>query len=172
MKPEPHSAGGKRRWFAHPWLSVTVAGCWLLLQGSLEPVHWLWAVILGAVLPWLAHDFIDAPTAGIRSLPTILRLGLRVPWDIVVANLTVARLILEPGRQPRPHWVEVPYTLQDPRAITLLATIITMTPGTVSCVVDEKRSRILVHALDAPDAQAVAAEILERYERPLKEIFR
>jgi multicomponent K+:H+ antiporter subunit E len=88
-----------------------------------------------------------------------------------VANLTVARLVLDPRRQPAPRWVVVEHTLRDPRAVTLLATIITMTPGTVSTVVDEKHSRILVHALDAEDPQAVAAEILERYGRPLQEIF-
>ena len=41
----------------------------------------------------------------------------------------------------------------------------------MSCVVDEHRREILVHALDAPDPEAVVAEILARYERPLREIF-
>ena len=79
--------------------------------------------------------------------------------------------MLHPGREPRPAWVRVPYTLTDARGIALLGAIITNTPGTVSSVVDENRREILVHALDAPDPEAIVAEILERYERPLKEIF-
>jgi len=171
MKPDPHGAGGARRWFAHPWLTVMIAVSWLLLQGSLDLVHWLWAVALGLLLPWLAHDFIDAPTGLLRGYGAMARLGLRVLWDIVVANLTVARLILDPRRQPQPAWLAVDHQLKDPRAVVLLAAIITMTPGTVSCVVDDKRSRIVVHALDAADPQAVAAEILQRYAAPLQEIF-
>lgn len=171
MKPAPHGAGGPRRWFAHPWLSGVILASWLLLQGSLAPVHWLWGALLGVLLPWLAHDFIDAPCGPVRNVGAIARLAARVAWDIVRANLTVARLVLDPRRQPRPAWVQVESSLQDPRAFVLLATIVTMTPGTVSCVLDEERRRILVHALDADDPQAVAAEILERYEQPLKEIF-
>lgn len=171
MKPAPHTAAGERRWLAHPWLTGAILASWLLLQGSLDPAHWLWGLVLGLVLPWLAHDFIDAPPTPVRALRTLLRLAGVVLWDIVKANLTVARIVLDPRRQPQPAWVRIDHALQDPRGIVLLAAIITMTPGTVSCVVDEERGSILVHALDAPDPQAVAAEIRERYEQPLKEIF-
>jgi len=94
-----------------------------------------------------------------------------VLWDIVRANVAVAALVLNPRRAPRPAWVEVAHGLQAPQAVALLATIITTTPGTVSCVVDEERGVILVHALDAPDPQAVIDEILLRYAQPLKEIL-
>jgi len=172
MKPAPHGAGGPRRWFAHPWLSAVVAAGWLLLQGPLAPANWIWAAVLGLLLPWLAHDFIDAPARSPRRAGLLLRLAGRVLLDIVRANLTVARIVLDPRRVPQPAWVKVPYALEDARAVALLASIVTMTPGTVSCVIDEARREILVHALDAPDPQAVAAEIRERYEQPLKEIFR
>ncbi len=52
-----------------------------------------------------------------------------------------------------------------------MATIITITPGTVSCVIDEVRSVILIHALDCDDARALVAQIKDRYERPLRRIF-
>lgn len=161
---------GPRRWLAHPWMSLLTGASWLLLQGSLEPVHWIWAAILGLVLPWLAHDFIG-PGSQVRSGAVLLRLVFTVLWDIVVANLAVARLVLHPKVRPRPAWLRVHHTLEDPRAVVLLATIITTTPGTVSAVIDEERKEILVHALDAADPVALAAEILHRYERPLKEIF-
>lgn len=171
MKPAPHSVAGERRWLAHPWLTGLIAVAWLLLQGSLAPVHWLWGLLLGLLLPWLVHDFIDTPVTPLRSLRPIPQLALRVLWDIARANLTVARIVLDPRRHPTPAWVRVDYSLQDPRGVALLATIITMTPGTVSCLVDEERRHILVHALDAADPEALAAEILQRYEHPLKEIF-
>jgi len=160
----------ERRWLAHPWLSAVIALVWVLLQGSPAPANLLWAAILGLVLPWLAHDFIGAGSRP-RAPMTMLRLALAVLRDIVVANIAVARIVLRPRPDPHPAWLRVPYTLQDPRAVMLLATIITTTPGTVSCVVDEERREILVHALDASDPQAVIADILARYERPLKEIF-
>lgn len=165
----PESAGG-RRWLAHPWLSAIIGLCWLLLQGSLAPANLLWAALLGIGLPWLVHGFIG-PGSRPRRGGVALRLAGVVLWDIVLANIAVARLVLNPARSPHPAWVRVPYSLEDPRAVVLLATIITTTPGTVSCVVDEDRREILVHALNATDPGAVAREIAERYEAPLKEIF-
>lgn len=171
MKAGPRSVPA-RRWLPHPWLSAMVLAAWLLLQGSLAPVHWLWGGILALLLPWLASDFAPVAAMRVRLSGPLLRLVARVFWDIVRANLTVARLVLDPRRQPSPAWVRVDHGLEDPRAVVLLASIITMTPGTVSCVVDEARRCILVHALDAGDPAAIAAEIRERYEQPLKEIFR
>jgi multicomponent K+:H+ antiporter subunit E len=174
MKPDElrgdRVANSTRRWFAHPWLSSVIAASWLLLQGSLAPAHLLWAAVLSLVLPWLLDDFMGA-AAPMRGARIALRLAAVVLWDIVLANLAVARIVLHPGVTPRPAWLSVPYTITDARGIALLATIITNTPGTVSCVVDEARAEILVHALDAPDPGVVVADILARYDRPLKEIF-
>ena len=169
-KPVSALPNSRRRWLAHPTLSVLIAGSWLLLQGSLGPADLLWAVLMGVGLPWLVQDFLG-PGQPLRAAGVAFKLVFVVLWDIVVANLAVARIVLHPGITPRPAWVRVPYTLTDARGIVLLATIITTTPGTVSCLVDEDRREILVHALDADDPGAVAAEILHRYERPLKEIF-
>lgn len=170
MNGAEHKEPAVRRWLAHPWLSATTAVSWLLLQGSLAWANLLWAAILGVLLPWLAHDFIGAG-ARLRAPAAVVRLACVVLWDIVVANLAVARIVLHPGVTPRPAWLSVPYTLTDERAIVLLATIITTTPGTVSCLIDEERQRILVHALDAAEPAAMVADIVRRYEQPLKEIF-
>ncbi len=97
---------------------------------------------------------------------------LVVLWDIVIANITVARIILFKRDSDRePNWVCVPLDLRTPEAITVLAGTITMTPGTVSCDLSAQGHNLLVHCLDAPDPAAVRDEIKQRYERRLKEIF-
>jgi multicomponent K+:H+ antiporter subunit E len=67
--------------------------------------------------------------------------------------------------------VRLPLRVKHPGGIALLATLVTTTPGTVSCLVDEARGELVVHALDCADPAALAAEIRERYESPLMEIF-
>jgi multicomponent K+:H+ antiporter subunit E len=160
----------KAGWFAHPVLSGIVALTWLLLQQSVAVPQLITAALLALGIPRLLHGFIGPPLQ-VRAWGTALRLALLVIWDIVVANVTVARIVLSPLSNPQPAWVPVPLDVQHPTAVTLLASIITMTPGTVSCVVDETRREILVHALDCGDVPALAAEIKSRYEAPLKEIF-
>ncbi|WP_119353793.1 Na+/H+ antiporter subunit E [Azohydromonas sediminis] len=157
-------------WLAHPALSVLLAVVWLLLRQSVEPADLIAAVVLGLVVPRLTHRFLG-PASNPRALGTALRFTFVVLWDIVVSNVTVARIVLNPASAPKPAWVPVPLDTQHPTAITLLATIITTTPGTVSCVVDDAHGQILVHALDCDDPAEMAAQIKQRYERPLMEIF-
>ncbi len=164
------STMSKPSWFAHPILSALLAAAWLLLQQSVDPGNLITAAVLGLLVPRLLHGFLGAPVK-VRSWVAVLRLTFIVLWDIVVANFTVARIVLSPWSRPQPAWVTVPLDLQHPTAISLFATIITTTPGTVSCVVDTQRRHILVHALDCHDVAAAAADMKARYEAPLKEIF-
>ncbi len=160
----------KPGWFAHPTLSALVAATWLLLQQSLALPQLITAAVLGLGLPWLLRGFL--PDDGRFSHARVaVRLLAVVLADIVTSNLTVARIVLTPGSNPQPAWVPLPLDVRDPMAITLLATIITTTPGTVSCFVDETNHLIMVHALDCADPAALVAQIKQRYERPLQEIF-
>ncbi len=169
-RPNDTASGGAPGWFAHPVLSLLVAVTWLLLQQSLAVPQLITAAVLALLLPRLLHGFLG-PVSRVRAPGTVLRFTALVLWDIVVSNLTVARLVLDPRAAPQPAWVPVPLALTHPTAISLLATVITTTPGTVSCVIDEARGEILVHALDCDDPAAMAAQIKLRYEAPLLEIF-
>jgi multicomponent K+:H+ antiporter subunit E len=153
-----------------PVLSLLIAATWLLLQESLAVPQLITAAALGWLLPRLLDGFLG-PVTRLRAPLTMLRFIALVLWDIVVSNITVAKLVLDPRSRPQPAWVRVPLTLQHPTAISLLASVITTTPGTVSCVVDEQRREILVHALDCADPAEMAAQMKQRYEVPLLEIF-
>ena len=160
-----------RGWFDHPVQSALIAACWLLLQQSLALPQLITATVLALGLPRLLHGFIGGPSHP-RAWIAAARLFMVVLRDIIVSNVVVARLVLSPAARPQPAWVSVDLDIVHPVGITLLATIITNTPGTVSCVVDESRRCILVHALDgSAGAAAIAADIKARYERPLMEIF-
>jgi multicomponent K+:H+ antiporter subunit E len=71
----------------------------------------------------------------------------------------------------RPEFVEVPLDISHPFVATLLGSIVSLTPGTVSIEIDMDAKRMFVHALDVADREQLIATIKSRYEAPLKEIF-
>jgi multicomponent K+:H+ antiporter subunit E len=164
------STPAARGWLPRPLLSSLLVAVWLLLQQSIAPGDVLVALLIGWIVPLLVRRFLVDPVLPRRPV-TALRFALTVLWDIVVANVAVARIVLSPWYRPQPAWVVIPLALRDPHAITLLAAVITLTPGTVSCVIDETGWRIYVHALDCPDPADQIEQIKLRYEQPLKEIF-
>ena len=159
-----------KRWLPHPVVSCLVLTVWLGLHSSLAPIHIAGGVLLAGLVPPLLHRSLDG--AGRARRPGVaIRLAGVVLWDIVTANVAVARRVLGPMSRLRPGFIEVPLDLAHPDAVALLASIIAITPGTVVADIDEARSRILVHVLDLADPTALVSEIKRRYERPLKEIF-
>lgn len=159
-----------RRIFPRPVLSVAIFLLWAVLANAASLGTLLLGAVLATALPFITRPFWpDAPR--LASPGTALLLAARVTADIVVANGAVARRVAGPLDRLNPAFVEVPLDLRDPFVATILASIVSLTPGTVSIDVDQQRWVLSLHALDAPDPDTLIREIKQRYEAPLKEIF-
>lgn len=153
-----------------PVLSLAVLLLWLSLAPAPSVGHVLLGVLLGWSIPWLTQAFWpDRPR--IHRPVTGIVLGFRVVGDILVANWQVARLVVGPLERLRPTFIEVPLDIDDPFVATLLGSIVSLTPGTVSIEIEPRRRVLLVHALDVADPAVAVATIKSRYERPLRETF-
>lgn len=160
-----------QRWFPHPLLTVVLIVLWMLLLNSFSVGGVVMGLILGVVIPRLTSNFWPERPPVKAYGKAIAYLGL-VAWDVVVANLQVSRLILFRRTDAlNVRWVSMPLELRSPEAITILAGTITMTPGTVSCDLSADGRSLLVHCLDAPDADEAVRQMKSRYEARLKEIF-
>ena len=160
------------RWFLpHPVLTVILAVIWILLQAEFTAGMAVFGLLLGIVIPiGTARWWPDRPQS--FSVGRMMAYCLIVMWDIVVANIHVAWIVLTKSNAAmRPAWIVIPLDLRKPEAITILAGTITLTPGTVSADLSNDGRSLLVHALDAPDPAAVRDDIKQRYERRLLEIF-
>lgn len=159
-----------KAWLPYPVLSLLLFVVWLLLVAEISVAHVLLALFLAWGIPMLCRPFLkDLPP--VKHVFAALRLVALVTYDIVVANVAVARLVLGPTARLKPAFVQVPLTLTQPMSISLLASIITMTPGTVSSDLSQDNKVLIVHALDCSDPEALVADIQQRYEKPLLEIF-
>ncbi len=158
------------RLLPHPLLSLILTLVWLLLVNSLAPGHILLGLVLGLFIPLATGPFWPGHTGVHRPL-TLLRFVGVLAYDILSANIVVARLILTSGRPLRPAFVVMPLTLRSDLAISLLANTICLTPGTVSARLSPDQRELLIHALDVDDPQALVETIRRRYEAPLREVF-
>lgn len=160
-----------RRLFPHPYLSLTLVVLWFLLVNQLKVGSLVMAIILATIIPlltsawWPNRPQVKRPFA-------LAAYALLVLWDVIVANFQVARIVLfMPRDKIQSAWITVPLDLTTPEAISLLAGTITMTPGTLTADTSACGRALLVHALHAPDPDAVRDDIKARYEARLKRIF-
>ncbi len=159
-----------KRWLPQPLLSLFLWLFWLLLVNSVAPGQLLLGAVLAVTLPLVTSRFWPESPRINKPWKLLRYLGL-LGWDIVVANLAVARLILNPRRKLRPTFIRLPLDLENELAITVLTSTISLTPGTVSSDLSPDRKTLLIHALDVESEAEIIAHIKQRYEKPLKEIF-
>lgn len=159
------------RLLPHPLLTILLAVVWIMLQNSVTAGMVVFGLILGTIIPLVTAVWWPDRPRGLR-MGKLLAYMLLVLWDIIVANIEVAWIVLtRPNDKLRTKWVVVPLDLRRPEAITILAGTVTLTPGTVSTDLSNEGHSLLVHALDAESADEVRDQIKSRYEARLKEIF-
>lgn len=160
----------KKTLFPHKLLSLFMLLLWLLMANSISPGQWILGGVLAWGIPYLTQSF--WPQSMVLSSPMLATrfVGL-VLWDIIIANMQVALLILGSRQKLQPAFMKVPLELKQDFTITLLANTISLTPGTVTVDLQMDEGYLLVHSLHVTDIEAAIAAIKRRYEAPLKEIF-
>jgi multicomponent K+:H+ antiporter subunit E len=159
-----------KRWLPQPLLSLCLWLVWLLLANSSSPGHLLLGGLLALGLPPVTERFWpDRPR--IRQPFKLVCYLVVLLWDILLANLVVARLILGPTPRLRPAFIRLPLDLINEFAIVTLTHTISLSPGTVSADLSIDQRTLLIHVLDLEDEAQLIAHIKKRYEVPLKEIF-
>ena len=157
------------RMLPHPFVSVLVAITWPMLNETLDVFNITVGILLGLIIPKMVQPFI------VRTPNIQWGQALKLFWvvlrDILVSNVVVAKQVLGPMQQLKPKWYRVPLDTNHEQVNTLLAMIITTTPGTVNAGIDQERGDILVHALNCDDPEADILDIKTRYEAPLLAIF-
>ena len=134
---------------------LLLAGAWLLWSGHTEVLLLAFGAVSVLVVLGISQRMdrvADAPrlyTLGIRPLGYLPWLF----WEIVKANLVVARVILDPGLPISPRVVRVRALQKTALGQAIFANSITLTPGTLSLEVGS--GSILVHALTAESAEGV-----------------
>ncbi|HTR11182.1 MAG TPA: Na+/H+ antiporter subunit E [Paraburkholderia sp.] len=160
-----------KRLFPHPWLTIVLLVCWVLLMNDLSPGNLLLGFVLGTAIAFSVGEGLWLSPVHFGKPWLLVRLFVYVLYDIVVANVEVALLVLGPTRRLRPAFIEVPLDSTHEIALTALISIVSLSPGTLCAELSDDRSRLCVHVLDLADEAALVALIKSRYEAPLMEIF-
>lgn len=152
-----------------PMHSSLLLVVWLLLNGF-SAGQLLLGVILALGIPLITAPFADRQSKVGKPFSMMIYV-LRLLWDIFISNLEVARRVLRSNRKLNPGFIAYPLELTGDYPLTVLASTISLTPGTVSVDFSEDKQWLYIHALHIDSEQAIIDSIRERYEQPLKEIF-
>lgn len=150
-------------------VNLVAAFSWQQLFPLFGVADYLIGFGVGFLAIWLAdHAY------GQRAYDLLYFIGY-VLWAIVLSNLSLAKLVLQPRLRLDPGIIAVPLTVSTGLEMMILASVITLTPGTISVDLgeNEQQERVLyVHNLTVGDPEAFRQSVKNTFERLLLRVTR
>jgi multicomponent Na+:H+ antiporter subunit E len=154
-------------------LTIVLALGWCAATGTFSLLNLLFGAALAGVTLYFVRDRVNGTGFWLRFLRIAALIWLFIK-ELLLSAIRVGVLVLRPnmGKHLKPEIIEFPLKVKSDAEITLLANLITLTPGTLSVDVSDDRSVLYVHALLVPDRQALIKEIRSGFEAAVARAFR
>ncbi|PCF93564.1 Na+/H+ antiporter subunit E [Vreelandella nigrificans] len=144
---------------------------WVLLSGDFSGLN----LLVGMIFGYIALVLIEPQVASLKGYP------VRVPRiigflcffikELIQANLRVAFDVLTPPWHMQPGVIAMPLSARTEMEITMVANLISLTPGTLSLDVSDDRKVLYIHAMFLDDEDELRRN-LKNMERRALELFR
>lgn len=157
----------------NPLVTVIVLSLiWAAMSGTFSGLNLLLGAGIGAIAVLLLRRSL-ARGRSLRQLRSVISLTLLFLYELCVSAVRVAIVVLTPDMKSvlRPAIVAFPLSVKSDAEITLLANLITLTPGTLSVDVSGDRSLLYVHTLTLSSREALIADIAGGFEAKIREVF-
>jgi multicomponent Na+:H+ antiporter subunit E len=151
-------------------LNILLAMSWIALTGTFTPTNLIIGFVLGYAVLAITQRLM-APSGYFSRVPKVLSFALFFLWELANASVRVAIAVVLPRMNIRPAVVAVPLDVRSNGAISLLANLITLTPGTLYLDVSADRRVMYIHIFHVDDLDEFRQHIKHSYERRVMEIL-
>lgn len=153
------------------FLNIALALAWAALTGNFNPANLITGFALGYGALFVLRRAL-VPSNYFLKVWQVIGFTFFFLWELIVANLRVAYDVLTTRHHMKPRVIGIPLDAQTDTEITALAYFISLTPGTLTLDISTDRSTMFIHAMYAPDADALRREIKQGVERRLLRLMR
>ncbi len=152
-------------------INVLLAIVWMAVTGTYSLLNMAFGFLLGVFALSLIREQVG--TVGyFTRLRKVAVLALVFLYELVMSTIRVAITVLSPNMNLKPGIFAYKLEVDRDIEITILANLITLTPGTLSVDVSEDKQYLYVHAIDCSDVDATRRDIADSFERRILEAFR
>ncbi len=144
---------------------------WVALTGTFTFLNFAFGFILSFAALWLINRS-DSEQKYFQIVPRTIAFVLFFLYELIKANIQVAYDVITPTFYMTPGIVRVPLDVKSDFEITLLANLISLTPGTLSIDVSEDKTVLYVHSMYIEDKDEFINGIKNGFERRLMELLK
>ncbi|MGO1394959.1 MAG: Na+/H+ antiporter subunit E [Halomonas sp.] len=144
---------------------------WVLLSGDFSGLNLLVGLIFGYITLILIEPQLDSLKGYPARVPRFLGFIIFFLKELIQANLRVAFDIVTPPWHMKPGVIAMPLSARTEIEITMVANLISLTPGTLSLDVSDDRKVLYIHAMFLDNEEDLRRNLKEMEHRAL-ELFR
>lgn len=150
-------------------LNFFIAFIWMFLQSDFHAMTFFTGYFLGLLMIFGFRRFFTARfyVYNVFAIFTLLTIFNK---ELILANLSVLKVVLSPKLNMSPGIFAYETNLKKPWEITILANLITLTPGTLVVEISDDNRILYIHAMDIGDAEQAKADIRNSFEKAIREV--
>ncbi|MBQ7841787.1 MAG: Na+/H+ antiporter subunit E [Lachnospiraceae bacterium] len=137
---------------------------WIIFNGQVTLEIVLFGLVIAAAVYWFSCKFIGWSIQKdlfiLKKSWQILKYVGLLLWEIIKANMTMIMLMISYKNEPSPVLVRIHTKLQTKTARVVLANSITLTPGTITVLLEG--DELMVHCLDKSLSQGLENSSFEQ----------
>ena len=152
--------------------NILISLLWALLTGNVSVGNLTLGFVLGYFALTLLYPATGKRVSYFQKTIQFIRFALFFTKELIVSSWRVSLDVVKPLPLMRPGVIGIPLDAETDLEITMLANIISLTPGTLSLDVSPDRKTLYIHAMYVIDADELRREIKDGLERRLLELLR
>lgn len=151
--------------------NLFVGFLWMLLQNSWHVLTFLTGYLVGLFILFTLRRYLKSKFYPITLLAAI-NLFLVFVWETITSGIFVAKRVLQPKIKVTPGIFSLDPNLDTDVELTLLAMLITLTPGSVVMEICPDTNRFFIHVMDIPESIDAVNKSSIRFEKAIKKVTR
>jgi len=152
--------------------NILLSLLWALLTGEVSISSLATGFLLGYVALVVLYPTTGKKSSYFQKTIQFVRFALFFTKELIVSSYRVAIDVVKPLPLMRPGVIGIPLDAETDLEITMLANIISLTPGTLSLDVSPDRKTLYIHAMYVINPDDLRREIKDGLERRLLELLR
>lgn len=150
--------------------NILLAFAWIALTGNFDARGLFAGFVFGYFTLLVISRASGRRPAYLRKVPQTIGFMLFYIWELIQSNIRVSIEVLTPTHNMKPGVIGLELKCQSDAAITMLANLITMTPGTLSLDVSNDKRMLFIHGMYIDNEEQLRAE-LKDLERRVMELL-
>lgn len=151
--------------------NLSIGALWMFFQDDWSVLTFFSGYLFGLLVIFMLRRFLPTKFYPITLLAIINLLFVFI-YELVSSSILVIRQVMRPKINIAPGIFTLETELESDVEITLLAMLITLTPGSVVMEISPNGKIFYIHAMDIPESSDAVLRSRDKFEAAIKKVTR